>query len=99
MEISSIIPVERAGLYPMLPSSWDGYECPYLLFVLRPLVFSYYSELYLRSGSDNIRRILSLPISEPAVLAGVQFVLYATERSAPDYFVGSLRFIRIGESM
>lgn len=60
-----------------------------LLFKM-PLVFLDYSDLFLCCGSDNIRQIIILAISELTMLAGVQSLLDAEERTASDYFVGSL---------
>lgn len=69
------------------------------MFVLTTLVSFYYGSLYLRSDPDNIRGILAFGISEFAVLAGVQFLLYTAEDVAPDYFAGSLCFKHVGGGM
>lgn len=37
----------------------------------------------------DIRRVVFLALSKVRILAGVKFLLYATERVAPDYFTGS----------
>lgn len=52
--------------------------------------------MFLLGGSDNIPRVITLTISEFAVLAGIQFLLYAAEGAAPDYFVGSFLFYHVG---
>lgn len=50
----------------------------------------YYGGLFLRDGPDNVREGITLVMYEVTVLGGVQFCLYASERTAPYYFVGSL---------
>lgn len=54
------------------------------------LVLSYYSGIFLRWSFDNSRTRQA--ISEFAVLAAVQFFLYAVEGVTPDYYVGSSYF-------
>lgn len=43
--------------------------------------------------------MITLPIFEVALLAGVQFLLYAADGAAPAYFVRSLRFAHIEHSI
>lgn len=64
-----------------------------------PLLLSYYGGLYLRSDPADILRVITLTISELAVLAVVQSLLYAAERAATDYSVGLLRFDHVEGSM
>lgn len=66
------MPANRGGLYPVLPSWWDEYECSYLLFVQTPLFVSYYCGRVLRGGSNGTRRVITLAISEFAVLTSIQ---------------------------
>lgn len=54
-----------------------------------PLVRSFYCSLFLSGGSDDIRRVIILAISESTVLVGIQFLMYAVEGPSPIYFVGS----------
>lgn len=82
-----------------MPDCCGEYEYPYLLFFPTPLGLFYYSGFFLRGDSDNILRIATLAISELAILAGFQFLLYATEGGAPDYSVGSLRLNNVGCTM
>lgn len=80
----SINPADCDGLHPVLLPWWDDYECPHLLFVPTLLVFSYYGDLFLQGGSDDIRRTITLAIYEFVILAGVLFLLYAAEGAAVD---------------
>lgn len=99
VENDSITPADRGGLYQFLPSWWDEYEFPYLLFIQTPLVSSYYSGLFLPGNSDDIHRVITLPISEFAILAGVYLLLYPAEGAAPEYYVGSFRFDHVESGM
>lgn len=47
--------------------------------------------MFLRGTSDDIRVLITLAIPEFAIFAGVQFLLYAAEGVAPDYYVRSMR--------
>lgn len=47
--------------------------------------------LFLRGSFDDIGQVINLSISKLAILAGIQFLLYAAEWAAPDYFVDTLR--------
>lgn len=71
VDIFSIMAADRGVLYPVLHNWWGKYDCIYLLFVSRPLVLFYYTWLYLRGDPYDIRRVITLPTSEFAVLAGV----------------------------
>lgn len=42
VEMFSIMPADRHGLYPVLPDWLGEYECPYILFVPTLLVLPYY---------------------------------------------------------
>lgn len=42
-------------------------------------------------GSYDIRPVITLVISEFAILAGIKLLLYAAERAEPNVFVGSFR--------
>lgn len=84
VKIFSIILADHRSLYPILPSWWDDHACPYLLFVLMPLVFLYYGGLFLRGSSDDIMRVTTLGIPEFAIMDGVLFILSAAEGSVPD---------------
>lgn len=53
---------------------------------------TYHSQLYLRGGSDDVRRVIALVVFEFAVLTAVLFLIYANHGAAPNYFVASLRF-------
>lgn len=53
----------------------------------------------MRWDPDSIRRIAILAIYKFAVLAGLQFLLYAAEGAAPDYFVGLLSFDHVRGDM
>lgn len=66
------------NFYLVLPLSCDKNECSYLLLVLSPLGFSYYGG-FLRVGSDDIRRMITLAIPEFTILADVHFPLYAAK--------------------
>lgn len=44
-----------------------------------PLFFPYYGGLFLGVGSEDMRQMVTLVISEIAVLAGVDYLLYAAE--------------------
>lgn len=99
MKIFSIIPADRGGLYPVFPPLWDEYECSYFLFVSTPLVLSYYGDLFLRRSSVDKRLIFSLAVSELAILAGVQFLLYAAKGAAPDCVVGLSRLDHVSGGM
>lgn len=92
VEIFLVMAADCGAFYPLLPSWWAESERPYLLFVLNSLVCTYYSGPFLHGGAEDIRRVIVLPISEFALLPAVQFLLYATEGAALDYYVGSLRF-------
>lgn len=37
--------------------------------------------------SEDVQRVIKLTVSEFAILAGVQYLLYAVEEAAPDYYV------------
>lgn len=93
------MPANRGGLYTILPPWWAVYACPYLLFAPTPLIFLYYGGLFLHDSFDDIRRVITVTIYEFAILAGVQFLLYAAEWVALDYFVGSLGFDHVGAGM
>lgn len=54
----------------------------------------YYGSLYLRCSAKDIRQVISLPISELAILAVVQFLLHASQGAGSNYYVGSLCFDR-----
>lgn len=82
----SIEPAGRGGLHQVLLPQSDEYDCRYLLFVATPLVLSIYGRLFLRNGSDDIRRIISLPISEFGVPACVQNLLYTAKGAMPVFF-------------
>lgn len=84
------MPADRGGFYPVLPPWLDDYGCPYLLLVLTPFSVPYYRGLFLRGGSDDIQRVITLTIFEFVILPGVQFFLYAVEGAVPDYFSASL---------
>lgn len=91
VEIFSIMPSNGGGLYPVLPSRWGGYEYLYRLFVPKLLEILYYSYFFVRGSSEDTRRVTTPAISEFAVQAGVQFILYVVEQTVPTYCVGSLR--------
>lgn len=46
VEIFSVMPIDRGGLYPLFTLWWAKYEWPYLLFVLMLLVSTYYGGLF-----------------------------------------------------
>lgn len=81
------MPANRSSVYPIFPSLRAKCELPCLLFVQTPFIFIYYSGLFVCRASDDTRRIITLAISELAMLAGMQFLLYAAEEGAPDYHV------------
>lgn len=72
VEILSIMPADCGNRYPLLPSCWADYYYSPRLIVPMPLVFLYYSALFPRRGSADTRRVLTLTISEFAILAGVK---------------------------
>lgn len=55
-------------------------------------MFTWYGGLFLRGGSDDIQRVNILELTEFDVVAVVEFLLYAAEGAAPDYFVASVHF-------
>lgn len=57
-----------------------------------PLGFKDHSKLSLRGrgGTDSIQRVIIMAITELAILAGLHFLLYAAEETAPDHYVGSI---------
>lgn len=69
---------------------------PYVFIRSHSLSFSYFCDLFWGGDSDDVRRVVTPPISELGTLAGIRFVLCPDEGPAPDYFVGPLRFDHIG---
>lgn len=62
------------------------------LSFLTLLVLTYYSGLILYGKDDDIQWVITLEISKPFILAVLQLKLYASEGSAPDYYVELLCF-------
>lgn len=50
---------------------------------------------FLCGDSDDITRVMILTIFESAILAGIQFLLYAAKWKALDYFDRSLQFYHV----
>lgn len=84
--------IDRSAINPLLPSWWKNYECSYLMSVPILSVYTYFSELYLCGGSDDVQLVITSANCEFDVLSAVQFLLYAAEGAVPNYFVGSLLF-------
>lgn len=63
------------------------------------VIFLYYDSSILRSGPNDIGRVITLEISAFADLAGVQFVFRAAEGATSDYFDGLLLFEHVGNGM
>lgn len=55
--------------------------------------------MFLCGSSGDVRRENTLAILEFAVLAGVQYILYAAKEAAPNYYVGTLRADHVGSCM
>lgn len=69
----------------------------FLCFVCSNAVVGlYFNSLFLPGGSENIRRMTTPAISKFAVIADVQFLLYAAKGTIPDYSLGLLRFDHVG---
>lgn len=79
VEIFSIMPDDRDGLYPVLPLCWKKYECHYPLFIPTQLFSPYYGIFFLRGGSDDIPQIDTLVISKVVDPVGVLCLLCATK--------------------
>lgn len=54
---------------------------------------------FLRGSADDIRRIITMVISEYTVLADVKSILYATDGVGSYYLLGSLRPDYVGSGM
>lgn len=64
-------------------------------FIQNPFALTYYSALYPCSEAEDVRRLTILAISELTVLSGMQFLLYVTECSETDSYIGSYHLDRI----
>lgn len=82
VEIFSIRPDDRGGLYSLLTAYRDEHENPHLLFVPTPLTCFYYRRFFRRESSYDIQRVITLVICELAILEGIQLLLYAAEGAA-----------------
>lgn len=69
------MPADCDDLYPLLLFLFAEYECAYLFFVQMPLMFMYFSGLYLLGGADDTRRIVILAIFQLTILSGAWFLL------------------------
>lgn len=69
--IFAVLPAHQYGLSLLFSTSRAKYKYPYLIRVLSPLLFMYYSGLFLRGTADYIRRIIILVISQFAILINV----------------------------
>lgn len=86
-----VMPAYHSDLYPPKSSWWAEYECPYLLFIPTPVLFTYYGEMFRHGGDDDIQLGITPTISKFVHLTAVQFSHHAADGAAPDYCVLSLR--------
>lgn len=91
-----IMRADLGSLCSLLLYSSVLYECHYLLFAPTLLVSLCHSGFFLRRSSHEVLQEVPLAIFELAILAGVQFFLYAAEGAVPDYYVKLLRFDHAG---
>lgn len=60
---------------------------------------AYYHGLFIHGSAENIRRFTIMDVAQLVVLAAVQFLIYDTERTVPDFYIGSLRLDDAGNGM
>lgn len=78
-----------------------GWNKSYLIFISYDTAGSFVLQRLFShtGGSDNIRRVFTLIISELAILVSVNYLFYAAEWTVLDYYVGFLHFKHVASGM